>query len=328
MPPDDIEWSALLEGAFVSVLESADEGIIVFDRDGRCRMIGRRAGELFGIEPASHVGGTRSDVLRALAAACEDPDIFLETVGANDLLDPPKVIGEVDVRRPKPRTLLWSTIPIVTNGAVNGRVGLFRDITRERAAERSRSQLQARLAELTPLDALTGLVNMRRFREELEREHGRSSRAWDSYAVLRLDVDRMRELNDEYGMPVGDGVLEQIAEELKRCRREYDVVARYEGDEFAVLLPGADLVAARTVADRMTRTIFMHNFQLAGRPRVTLSVGGCIWVPPSGETGADIVRRAGDAVVRARGLGDGKVFIDAGTPSGTSPTTLPPPALK
>ena len=68
----------------------------------------------------------------------------------------------------------------------------MRDVTRERAAERSQRQLQNRLDQLVPVDSLTGLPNARRFREELEREHGRSSRAWDSYGILRVDVDGMQ----------------------------------------------------------------------------------------------------------------------------------------
>jgi len=319
MSNDEAEWNAFLEGAFVSVLETADEGIFVFDRHGACRMIGRRAGELFGIEPGAHVGKSRAEVLRTLAQACEEPDVFLEAVGPNDLHEPPKIAAEIDVRRPKPRTLSWSSIPIVRDGRPLGRLGLVRDVTRERSAERSLKQLSARLQELTPLDALTGLLNLRRFREELEREHGRSSRAWDSYAVLRVDVDGMGEINDEYGTPVGDQLLEQIADKLKGCRREYDILARFEGDEFCVLLPGADAIAAKIVGERMASAVFKQAFEGVTGKRVTVSVGACIWVPPSGETGEDILRRAGVAAVKARAQGAGKVEIDANTSSGEAP---------
>src|SRR5580704_19398550 len=103
MSGDDPEWNSFLQSAFRAVLEAADEGLIVFDGEGRCRMIGRRAGELFGIEPAAHVGKPRRDVLRALAQACEEPEAFLATVAGNDLVDPP-VVAEVDIRRPRPRS--------------------------------------------------------------------------------------------------------------------------------------------------------------------------------------------------------------------------------
>jgi diguanylate cyclase (GGDEF)-like protein/PAS domain S-box-containing protein len=309
---EETEWNSLLESAFIAVLEAADEGIIVFDRDGRCRMIGRRAGELFGLEPAAHVGKSRAEVLGLIAQACEEPEVFMQTVGANDLMEPPRIAAEIDLKRPRPRKVLWTTFPVIREGHAWGRLGLVRDVTREKSAERAQKQLQARLDQLLPVDSLTGLPNLRRFREELEREHGRSTRAWDSYAVLRLDVDAMQELNDELGIPVGDSVLEQVAECLNACRREYDILARYEADEFVVLLPGADAVAARAVAERMAKATATHEFMLADERKVSVSVGGCVWVPPSGETGEDIMRRAGAATMQARSSGRGRVHIDGG----------------
>ena len=310
MPADDPEWSSFLQVAFLAVLEGADEGLIVFDGEGRCRMIGRRAGELFGVEPAAHVGRTRGEVLDAFAKACEEPETFLQAVAAEAPLGVPTSVADVDVRRPRPRTVLCKGIPISRDGKPPGRVVFVRDVTRERAAERSTRQLQARIAELTPFDTVTGLLNQRRFREELEREHGRSTRAWDSYAVLRADVDGMSAINDEFGVPVGDGVLEQVAARLKKCLREYDVVARLEDDEFAVLLPGADAIAARTVGERVTKALHDHHFQPGPGRRVTMSIGGALWTPPSGETSEDIVKRAGAAVREARKQGGARVHVE------------------
>ena len=195
-----------------------------------------------------------------------------------------------------------------------GTVVVFRDVTRERSADRARAQLQAQLDEVTTLDALTGLPNRRRFSEDVEREHGRSTRAWDSYAVLRADVDEMRILNDEFGVPVGDAVLEKVAECLRSCRRDYDVVARFEDDEFIMLLPGADAVAAKAVAIRVFAAIDAFDFRLPGARPITMSIGAAVWVPPSGESGADIVRRAGVALLRARsrGMGIYQFFLDDG----------------
>ncbi len=308
---DDTEWRALLDGALVAVLEAADEGILVFDRNGKCRMIGRRVADLFGIDPAEHVGKMRADLMAVLARACDEPEAFLEAVGGDDLIEPSRVIGEIDLASPRPRKIVWTSYPIVRQGAAWGRLGLVRDVTRERAAERSQRQLQNRLDQLVPVDALTGLPNARRFLEELEREHGRSSRAWDSYGILRVDVDGMQAINEELGLPVGDKVLERVSECLNQCRREYDMVARFEGDEFSVLLPGADLLAAETVASRMVSVISSRDFELADSRRVTACAGGCVWIPPSGETGDDIFRRALEALEDAKGKGRSGVSIDA-----------------
>jgi diguanylate cyclase (GGDEF)-like protein len=261
------------------------------------------------VEPAAYVGKSRTEVLRAFAGACEEPDSFLAAAAADGPIGAPRVVVDIDVRRPRPRTVLCRSVPISRDGRQPGRIIFLRDVTRERAAERSNKQLLARIAELTPFDALTGLLNERRFREELEREHGRSTRAWDSYAVLRLDVDGMGALNDEYGYPVGDGVLEQIAMRVKGCLREYDVLGRLQDDEFGLLLPGADALAARTVGDRIARAMEDGSFLGADR-RVTLSIGGSLWVPPSGDTSQDVVKRAGLAIHQARKLGGGGIHVD------------------
>jgi diguanylate cyclase (GGDEF)-like protein len=310
MAKEDPEWGGFLQATFLAVLESADEGLVVFDGDGRCRMIGRRAGEIFGLEPAAYVGRLRDEVLAAFAEACEEPDALLEVVAANAAVGAPAPVVEVDVRRPRPRTVLCRGVRVLRAGRPPGWLILFTDVTRERAAERQGKQLQARIVELTAYDPLTGLLNLRRFREELEREHGRSTRAWDSYAILRLDVDGMGAINDDFGRPVGDQILERVAARLKSCLREYDVLARLEGDEFGVLLPGADELAARAVAKRMFHTLSVDELTLDSARRVTVSMGCALWVPPSGESASHILQRAGMAIVEAQSWGVGQLHVD------------------
>ncbi len=311
MAKEDPEWGGFLQATFLAVLESADEGLVVFDGEGRCRMIGRRAGEIFGLEPAAYVGRLRDEVLAAFAQACEEPDVLLEVVAPNAPVAAPTPMVEVDVRRPRPRTVMCRGVRVNRAGKPPGWLLLFSDVTRERAAERQGKQLQARIVELTAYDALTGLLNLRRFREELEREHGRSTRAWDSYAILRLDVDGMGAINDEFGRPVGDQILERIAGRLKSCLREYDVLARLEGDEFGVLLPGADELAARAVAKRMFQTLAGKDLSIDSARHVTVSMGCALWVPPSGESASHILQRAGTAVGEAQSWGAGQLHVDS-----------------
>jgi diguanylate cyclase (GGDEF)-like protein/PAS domain S-box-containing protein len=313
MPKEDPEWGGFLQATFLAVLESADEGLVVFDGEGRCRMIGRRAGEIFGIEPAAFVGRMRREVLSAMAEACEEPDTLLEIFAPEASLGGVAVV-EVDVRKPRPRAVVCKGVRVHREGRPPGWLILVSDVTRERSAERQSKQLQARIVELTAYDSLTGLLNLRRFREELEREHGRSTRAWDSYAVLRLDVDGMGAINDEFGRPVGDRMLERMASRLKSCLREYDVLARLEGDEFGVLLPGADELAARAVAKRMANILDVDELDLDPERRVTLSMGCALWVPPSGESAIHILQRAGMAVAEAQAWGPGQLHVDPPAP--------------
>src|SRR5262249_32206968 len=102
-----------------------------FDGDGRCRMIGRRAGEMFGVEPAAWVGRPRGEVLAAFARACEEPEHFLEATAADAPLGVPSDPADVDVRRPRPRTVFCRGIPISREGRAPGRILVLRDVTRE-----------------------------------------------------------------------------------------------------------------------------------------------------------------------------------------------------
>jgi len=332
------------------MLDASDEGYIVIDGNGQCRMIGRRAGEIFGIEPAACAGKSGTEVLQVFADACDEPDAFLRAAAA-PLGDSPTA-AEIDVCRPLARTVLCRSVavtrtlggttsdvpsPLYVEGEDDSlaRIVFLRDITLERAAESSTRQLRARLRALMPFDSLTGLLNQRRLYEELGREHSRSTRAWDSYALLRLDVDSMKAINDEFGPPSGDQLLERIARRLETCVREYDVLARLEGDEFGVLLPGADSVAARAVGERMRRAVSGEAFAFVATSAagawamedegalrlpepllpmplertVTVSVGGALWVPPSRQSAEAIFRRAGDALREARKLGNGQMHL-------------------
>src|SRR5262245_76496 len=217
-----------------AILEAADEGVIVFDGDGKCRWAGRRIGELFGVDTHRVVGGPEGDVLQLLASACEEPDVFLQVVRAEGN----EQGAEVELKRPRVRIARWHTVPVHDDKHRRvGWMGIARDVTRERSAERRAQQLLQRLESIVAIDALTQLPNKRRFVEELEREHGRAARAWDSYAILRIDVDQLDAINKEVGHPRGDEVLEQVAARLRDGRREYDLLARLEADEFIVLLP-------------------------------------------------------------------------------------------
>jgi diguanylate cyclase (GGDEF)-like protein len=288
------------EATLAAILDAADEGLIVFDRSGKCLYAGRRLGELFGVDPVALIGGPEADVLKLLGSACEEAESFGPAARA------PAPGVDLDLRRPRVRVVHWQA---TTVDAV-GWLGVARDVTRERSAERRAHQLLQRLEAITAIDALTQLPNKRRFFEELEREHGRAARAWDSYAILRIDVDGLRAVNDEIGQPRGDEVLEQVAARLRDGRREYDLLARLEADEFIVLLPGADVHAARVVGQRMSNAVAKAPIELGDPRPITVSIGAAVWVPPSGETGADVVKRAGEALNAAKAKGPGEIRID------------------
>lgn len=119
----------------------------------------------------------------------------------------------------------------------------------------SRTERMRELRREAGQDPLTGLRNRRRFEEELRLAMARSRRDGGSGALLVLDLDGFKAINDTLGHPAGDRTLREIAAALRRRVRETDVVARIGGDEFAVVLPGCDLAHARSVADAVTGEI-------------------------------------------------------------------------
>jgi diguanylate cyclase (GGDEF)-like protein len=327
---DGSDFPALLESTLLGLLDSMDEGALVFDLAGTCRMVGRRVGELFGHEPSTLVGRPRVEVLKTLAVATDDVEGFMTAVSVNDLDLPAQQHGEHDLERPRHRVIVWTSYPLVLDGKRQGRLCLVRDVTRERSAERARAALQRRLDAALPIDPITGLVNRRRFVEELDREHHRATRSWDSYAVLVVDVDGLADVNESHGQPVGDQALEEFAGALKRARREYDVVARLDGDDFGLLLPGADPVAAEAVSERIA--LALRELKVADGLALSGCVGAAVWQPGSRDKATDVLDRAQRSLEAAQRKGRAHLAVEGevrglpeATPSMYPSSLLPRP---
>jgi diguanylate cyclase (GGDEF)-like protein/PAS domain S-box-containing protein len=155
-----------------------------------------------------------------------------------------------------------------------------------------------RLVALATTDPLTGLANRRTFHERLDAECARADRAGSPLALVMIDLDHFKRVNDTHGHQVGDEVLREVARRLQACRRREDVVARMGGEELAWLLPGADAAQGLAAAERLRRDIRSLPFDTAGRQ--TASIG----VAVHGDDGpAGLVRRADLALYRAKSGG-------------------------
>ena len=156
-------------------------------------------------------------------------------------------------------------------------------------------------------DHLTGLANRRALFEAAERELGRSSIAPRPTALLVIDADHFKAINDRHGHPGGDSVLRHLAGLLGENFREVDVVARIGGEEFAVLLPSTDLARALVVAERLRASVVAYPAMVGGQPvEYTVSTG--IAVAQDGEGGIDrLLARADDALYAAKRAGRNRV---------------------
>lgn len=153
--------------------------------------------------------------------------------------------------------------------------------------------------ELALRDQLTGLYNRRAFEERLEEERARAARSGESLALVVIDLDGLKTINDAGGHLAGDEALRLAAEALRSSTRQSDLPCRLGGDEFAVILPGADIHAALTVADRAKGRLDELS---AGRYRFSggAAVDAGISVPAH-----ELYRTADDAAYRAKAAGGG-----------------------
>ncbi|WP_067510434.1 GGDEF domain-containing protein [Actinoplanes sp. TFC3] len=163
-----------------------------------------------------------------------------------------------------------------------------------------------RIAAIT--DGLTGLRSRGYLTQALHTETARSVRSGAPVAMLLLDVDHFKTVNDTYGHSVGDQVLMEVADRLRRLVRPGDLVARYGGEEFAVVLPGTDLTEARLVGERVRRGIAAAPIAVGpGRLRtVTVSVG-LAGIPDPCLSVDDLVLAADRALYAAKHAGRDQV---------------------
>ena len=159
------------------------------------------------------------------------------------------------------------------------------------------------LVEATRIEPKTGLYNMRHFNAVLSQELERARRFGRPISVLMVDVDHLRAINTAHGHLAGDRALTNVAAAIGRATRQYDLAARFGGDEFCVLLPETDLQGALVVADRIR--MFAEQ---AEEPRMTVSVG--VAVEQGGDvTAADLIALADRAAYRAKFSGRNSVAL-------------------
>jgi diguanylate cyclase len=173
----------------------------------------------------------------------------------------------------------------------------------------SRNERMQELKRQASQDSLTGLKNRRRFEEDLHAELARSRRFGTPGALLMLDLDHFKQVNDTLGHPAGDRVIAEIAGVLRGRTRETDVLARLGGDEFAVVLPRCDLEEAGAVATEIAKAIREHMDGEQGVPRITASIGVAPFGPGTPATFETVLAKADAAMYAAKGSGRDSVRI-------------------
>jgi diguanylate cyclase (GGDEF)-like protein len=164
----------------------------------------------------------------------------------------------------------------------------------------------ARLEQIAATDPLTGAANRARFEERLLAEHRRHDRAPGiPFSVLLLDIDRFKQINDTWGHLQGDLVLKGIVQLVQSQLRNIDTLARWGGEEFALLLPQTGAAEARAVAEKTHHALAQAEFGKVGRVTASFGVATC----QAGESGAALLERADDALYRAKRNGRNRVEV-------------------
>jgi diguanylate cyclase (GGDEF)-like protein len=170
-----------------------------------------------------------------------------------------------------------------------------------------RRQGERRLARLAHTDPLTGLWNRAAFAERLDHSLAQAKRHATRLAVMYIDLDGFKSINDRHGHDVGDALLKQVATRTAQCVREYDVVARLGGDEFAVLATNLAEGCASVTAERIARALALPFDTAEGAITVTASVGIASF-PENAEEAVLLVKLADEAMYSAKRSGKNRIY--------------------
>jgi len=202
----------------------------------------------------------------------------------------------------------WIDTNIVPLRDAHGRVTHFATIGRDLSATR---QLQQELRLMASTDPLTGLLNRRRFLEQAEKEFLRSRRYRHELAAVMLDIDHFKAINDTHGHFVGDQVLIALSRAAENLLRDIDILCRWGGEEFVILMPETPLAGAAILAERLREVLARLAVDTTAGPlHFTISAG----VAARGECDAgltDILQRADTALYAAKDHGRNRIQVQA-----------------
>ncbi|HEV2113674.1 MAG TPA: sensor domain-containing diguanylate cyclase, partial [Terriglobales bacterium] len=174
-----------------------------------------------------------------------------------------------------------------------------------------------RAKQMADIDGLTGVFNRRHLEKRIVGEIERLTRYNHGMAILMVDIDHFKRINDEFGHMLGDEVLRHVSQLMTNHLRKADIVCRYGGEEFAILLPETVGDSAVGVADKLRRRIEQYSFPGVARP-VTISIGVADY-PAHGQNRDELVRAADEALYAAKQAGRNRVagFAAARTAAST-----------
>lgn len=277
-----------------ATLEATADGILVINQEGKIGGYNQKFVEMWRIPDAVMAAQDDSQTLAFILAQLKEPSAFLTKI--RELHAQPDVESCESLEFKDGRVFERYSQPQRTGGKIAGRVWSFRDITQRKQAEEI-------IRYQAFHDQLTGLPNRMLFSDRLSVSLANARRNQGKLAVMFLDLDRFKTINDTLGHAVGDRLLQEVAQRLTNCLREVDTVARWGGDEFTLLLPQMSFREdAANIAGRILAAL-KPTFHIEQHPLHASSSIGIALYPCDGEDAETLLKNADAALYRAKERG-------------------------
>ncbi len=276
-----------------AALNTMIHGLAMFDRDLKLAICNAPHGALLGIPDTLALPGTP---LTAIARFLVERRV----IGADQTRDMRSALVEVQKTQQTLRRELQTTggrvlVVTIAPAAEGGVLMLTEDATERKATE-------ARIEQMARFDELTGLANRFEFNTHLAEAFERLDRTGDGFALLYVDLDGFKQVNDSLGHDIGDRVLIETASRLRGAIRTGDLLARFGGDEFVLILPSANHAVVTTIAQRMIEAM-ARSFELDAKTVYVTASIGIAMAPADGAAPADLLRHADTALYKAKAAG-------------------------
>lgn len=290
-----------------TIFDSIRDPFSILDRDFRIIRVNEAYAQMKNKSTKDLIGKICYEVLEDRNSVC-DACVIEKTFDTADPCAKEKIVTLPD------GSDAWIeiyTYPIIDElGKVSHIIEYIRDITDRKKSEEEKKHLIEELQYLSRTDSLTGLLNRRALIERLEYEMNRAKRYGSGLSLILCDIDNLKAINDTHGHNIGDMALQSISGTLNGLLRKPDIVGRYGGDEFILILPETSINGAGNLAERIRSSVEKAGFNLTKEERIHISLSLGVTSLRAGEDDIDsLVQRSDNALYVSKQAGRNKVTV-------------------